>query len=608
MSVRRWLVLAGLAAGGAAVARKRAAGDGVDKSKLAPTPSKMLPYVGALPEIRKDNALTFLRGYQEIGDVVRYPVGLFDIYCLAHPDDVQQVLQADHKNWIHPPFLNRKLGEIVGHGLTTIEGEQWRKIRRLSQQAFHRQVLQDYVDLFTDTTAEMLGTWERLVRSGEYVDMRLELVNITLNNLARALFGADWSAHVHEMEPAVTIANLHADRRLLTAIDLPLWMPFPKYREFLQARDKINEIIYGTIRERRAAPDSAEATDLTSLLIRAVDEETGEKMTDEEVRDQVMTFMMAGHETVSAGMSWVWYLLSVNPQATERVIEEIDSVLGDRAPGVEDLPKLTFIQQVIDETLRLYPPLFVQPRTPAGGPRVPRLHDPCQGQPVRRAVPVRHAPPPRLLGQPGGLRPRPLHAREDQGAPPLRLLPVRRRPAQVHRRPVRPRADEDHGRDDPAALPARPRPGLPGAAAAGDLAAAAPRPAHERAGARAGEGSGMKTQLTLGKLWGATWPLILLALCRQRPDRRHRAAVGERAARRVGVAGLPDAAAGLDLPRAGQRLRLLHVLPQAERRVAAAVHRHRLGDHRGVHRAGDPGLHRRRRPRRPRRARSPCCW
>ncbi len=381
MSLMRWLVLGGVAAGGVAVARKRAAGDGVDKSQLAPTPAKMLPYVGALPEIRKDNALTFLRGYQEIGDVVRYPVGLFDIYCLAHPDDVQQVLQADHKNWIHPPFLNRKLGEIVGHGLTTIEGEQWRKIRRLSQQAFHRQVLQDYVDLFTDTTAEMLGTWERLVKSGEYVDMRLELVNITLNNLARALFGADWSAHVHEMEPAVTIANMHADRRLLTAIDLPLWMPFPKYREFLKAREKINEIIYGTIRERRAAPDSAEASDLTSLLIRAVDEETGEKMTDEEVRDQVMTFMMAGHETVSAGMSWVWYLLSVNPQATERIVEEIDTVLGDRTPGVDDLPKLTFIQQVIDETLRLYPPLFVQPRTPLEDRQFRGYTIPAKGSP-----------------------------------------------------------------------------------------------------------------------------------------------------------------------------------------------------------------------------------
>lgn len=361
----KWLA-GGAAAGGLVLAARKAMGstNGQEHGPLAPTPPGV-PFIGNLPELRKDNALTFLRGYAAIGDVVRYPIGPFDIYCLAHPDDVQHILQANHKNYVHPPFLNRKLGEIVGNGLTTIEGDEWRAMRRLSQQAFHRQVVSDYVALFTETTAAMLDTWEPKARSGEYVDVRREMVHISLNNLARALFGADWSEQVAVMEPAVTIANQHADRRLLTAIDLPLWMPFPAYRRFLRARDSVDRIIYQLIGERRAA--SEHGTDLTSLLVQARDEETGATMSDVQARDQIMTFLMAGHETVSAGMSWVWYLLSINPECAARVVAEVDEVLGDRAPTVDDIPKLQYVSQVIAESMRLYPPLFVLPRTPLEG-------------------------------------------------------------------------------------------------------------------------------------------------------------------------------------------------------------------------------------------------
>jgi cytochrome P450 len=237
----KWLA-GGALAGGLVLAARRARADPGDQQKgpLAPSPPGV-PLIGNLPEIRRDNALTFLRGYEAMGDVVRYPIGPFDIYCLAHPDDVQHILQANHKNYQHPPFLNRKLGEIVGDGLTTIEGEQWRTMRRLSQQAFHRQVVSDYVKLFTETTAEMLDTWGPKLRSGEYVDMRKEMVHISLNNLARALFGADWSEQVAVMEPAVTIANHHADRRLLTAVDLPP-KGFAEHHAYLKIRDRAKHL------------------------------------------------------------------------------------------------------------------------------------------------------------------------------------------------------------------------------------------------------------------------------------------------------------------------------------------------------------------------------
>jgi cytochrome P450 len=359
--------LATSAAGGAAVVaarRRNATAADAQKGPLAPAPPGV-PFFGSLPKIRKDNAQTFLEGWRAYGDVVRYPVGLFDIYCVAHPDDVKHILQSNHQNYKHPEFLNRKLREIVGDGLVTTEGDYWRSQRRLCQPAFHRQRIASYCTLMTDTTSEMLDTWKPFVDSGEPIDMRSEMMHISLSILAKALFGADWTQELKVMEPVVTVANEHADRRLLTAVDMPLWMPFPKYRQFLKARETFDEIVYGLIRERRA--DGEDHGDLTSMLLSAKDEETGETMSDTQVRDELMTFLMAGHETVSAGLAWVWYLLSKNPECWDRVVEEVTTVLDGRVPTIDDLPNLKYVSMVIDETMRLYPPLFVLPRTPIEG-------------------------------------------------------------------------------------------------------------------------------------------------------------------------------------------------------------------------------------------------
>ncbi|CAN5388285.1 hypothetical protein BH23ACT7_BH23ACT7_26100 [soil metagenome] len=357
---RRRVIAAGAAGGAAFVAARRRRPDATAGRRIAPGPRGHF-LVGSLPEIRKDNAQTFLDGWREYGDIVRYP-GAFDIYCIAHPDHVKHILQDNHRNYKHPPFLNRKLREIVGDGLVTTEGDYWRSQRRLTQPAFHRQRIATYGTLMTDETALMLDGWREPAERGETVDMRVQMMHISLTILAKALFGADWSEQLAVMEPAVTVANTHADRRLLSLVDLPLSLPLPAFRRFNEAKRTFDAIVYGLIAERRRSGE--DTGDLTSMLLAARDEETGAGMTDTQVRDELMTFLMAGHETVSAGLSWVWYLLSKNPDAWERVCAEVDEVLDGRVPTVDDLPQLRYVRMVVDETLRLYPPLFVIPRTP----------------------------------------------------------------------------------------------------------------------------------------------------------------------------------------------------------------------------------------------------
>lgn len=344
----------------------------VISTRTAPGPKGHF-IVGTLPELRKDNAQMFLDGFRQYGDVVRYP-GAFDIYCIAHPDHVRYILQENHRNYKHPPFLNKKLREIVGDGLVTTEGDYWRQQRRLAQPAFHRQRIAGYATMMTETTQTMLDTWDRFAQSGKPVDMRSEMMHISLSILAKAIFGADWSKEIAVMEPAVTIANEHADSRLLAFIDLPLSVPLPRFRRFKKTMATFDDIVYRLITERRRTNE--DTGDLTSMLIQARDEETGEGMTDRQIRDELMTFLMAGHETVSAGLAWVWYLLSTHPNIARKVRAEVDTVLGDRVPTVEDIPNLKWVSMVIDETMRLYPPLFVIPRTPIvddeiGGYRIP---------------------------------------------------------------------------------------------------------------------------------------------------------------------------------------------------------------------------------------------
>jgi cytochrome P450 len=266
-----------------------------------------------------------------------------------------------------------KLKGVVGEGLVANEGDVWLRSRRLAQPAFHRQRIASFATLMTDTAAEMLEKWQGHAERGTAVDIKSEMMHVSLAVLAKALFKADWGKYAAVVEPAVGIALAHTNRRLTSPVD-PQRFPVRSTREFNKAMSELDAIVYKLIADRRASKE--DRGDLVTMLIQAKDPETGATYDDKQIRDEVTGFLIAGHETVSAGLTWTWYLLAQNPESWRRVRAEVESVLGDRTPVLEDVPKLEYTTMVLQEAMRLYPPIFVlmrcnQEEDEVGGYRIP---------------------------------------------------------------------------------------------------------------------------------------------------------------------------------------------------------------------------------------------
>ncbi|CAN5629057.1 hypothetical protein BH23ACT7_BH23ACT7_15390 [soil metagenome] len=346
---------------------------------LAPGPPGH-PILGNARGFQRDLIQTLLDGWREYGDVVRFRgVGpLFPVYLLANPDHVKHVLQDNHRNYPKTPFVNDKWRMVVGEGLICSGGDFWRRQRRLAQPAFHRHLVAGFATLMTDTTAALLDRWQHHADAGEAVDVAEEMTHHALSILAQALFSADWTREAAVMGPAVEVAIGHAYHQMEAFVTLPEGIPTPANRRFARARGALDEIVYRLIAERHRAAARGEPAprDLLGMLMAARDEDTAERMSDEQVRNEVMTFMFGGHETVASGLAWTLYLLSKHPEVRARLEDEVLQVLQGRTPTVDDLPALGYTTMVVEESLRLRPPVWLISRTPVaddevGGYRIP---------------------------------------------------------------------------------------------------------------------------------------------------------------------------------------------------------------------------------------------
>jgi cytochrome P450 len=313
------------------------------------------PVLGSIREIQRDNIQAFVDAWREYGDIVHFR-GPLTINLLVHPDYVQRVLRDNYANYPRPTFVADKLKSIVGEGLVAAESDRWAHARRNSQPAFHPDLITQSAQIFTESTAEMLEGWQTLAERGAAFDVKSEMMHLTLTNLGKALFKANWGEQVGKVEPIVALALAHTHKRLTSPID-PQRFPLRSTRAFNAGLASLDEIIFGAINERRR--DTNGGSDLISILLQVEDPETGQRLTDAQVRDEVIGFFIAGHETVSSALSWTWYLLSQNPSSWRRMREEVDEVLGGRTPTAEDVPKLEYTTRVLLESMRLFPPIFV---------------------------------------------------------------------------------------------------------------------------------------------------------------------------------------------------------------------------------------------------------
>jgi len=286
-------------------------------------------------------------------------------YFFEHPDDVESVLVTRHRSFTKG-LGTRANPELFGNGLLTSEGEFWLRQRRLSQPAFHRTRIAAYADIMAREADRMLGTW----RDGQQLDIHREMMQTTLAIATRTLFGVDLGTKM----PIVAEAM---DAFIRQNAGLSVWrlffkLPTPRRMRFLRGVRELDEIVYAIIRERRSG---GMGEDLLSDFLRAQDED-GSSMTDKQLRDEVMTMLLAGHETTALALSWAWFLLATHLDEQAKLYEELDRVLGGRLPSALDVPQLAFTNRIVRETLRLYPPAWVMSRRAAedveiGGYTVP---------------------------------------------------------------------------------------------------------------------------------------------------------------------------------------------------------------------------------------------
>lgn len=312
-----------------------------------------LPLVG--------DALAFMRGplrYTEalhrLGDFVHVRLAGLDVFQCTDPELVEQVLVTAARSFGRDPFL-LSLRELLGQGLLTSEGDFWLRQRRLSQPAFHRDRIQVYGRMMAERARHFADT----LPVGEELDVHARSMELTLDIVARALFAADVSAHIPTVTAAMEVITERYASKLLMALPRLMRLPFwPWSRRFAEQVRALDGVLYALIEQRRTSTGD----DLLGLLLSARDED-GSRMSDDQVRDEVVTLFLAGHETTALALTFSLLLLARHPEAEAALVAELRGVLGDRPPEPEDLPRLRFTEAVVLESLRLYPPAWSMGRS-----------------------------------------------------------------------------------------------------------------------------------------------------------------------------------------------------------------------------------------------------
>jgi cytochrome P450 len=307
---------------------------------------------GNLKEFGRDQLGTMTRWAHDYGDVVSARFGTKSIVFANHPDLVEEVLVNQNRKFIKHYRL-RQTERTLGRGLLTSEGDFWRGQRKLAQPAFHRERITAYARFMVDYTERMLETWA----DGQVRDVQDDMMRLTLEIVAKTLFDAEIGGATAAASAAMETLMRCFIARTGSLMAPPHWVPTPLNLRVERAIRQLERILVAIIADRRRSGE--DRGDLLSMLLHAQDEDSGRRMTDQQLRDEVMTLFMAGHETTANTLAWTWFLLSEHPDAAAKLHAELDSVLGGRPPAVADLPRLKYTESVVNETLRVYPTVWV---------------------------------------------------------------------------------------------------------------------------------------------------------------------------------------------------------------------------------------------------------
>jgi cytochrome P450 len=330
--------------------------------------------LGDLPRLRAEVLAIFTESARE-NAVTPLRIGPKRGFLIGDPALVRHVLVENQANYDKRTPAFRSVSVALGNGLLTSNGVFWRRQRRIAQPAFHADKLERLAPIFSRLATECGNRWERAASEGKPVDACAEMMRTTLEGVAECLFGADLSdkaAEIYRLFP--NILNELA-RRVTSGIALPLWIPTQGNRRLRAALREFQGIVHGMIerkraRIRQAGAEGDSSPDLLSVLMSSKDEETGESMSDRQLRDEVMTMLIAGHETTANALSWIWYLLDLHPEEQEMLREEVVRELGGETPTFANIHRLKRLRMVFMEALRLYPPVWMIDRRALGPDRL----------------------------------------------------------------------------------------------------------------------------------------------------------------------------------------------------------------------------------------------
>ena len=321
--------------------------------RVAPGPRGRL-FSGSIPEMRAGAPQFFLDLVKSYGSVVSFKLGPNNCILVTTPEAARHVLMDNAKNYSKGTRGFKKLQIVMGQGLVTSDGEFWKRQRRMIQPAFHRKQIAKFSVMMHQATEALFEELEEVADQNIAIDVSDLMMRVTMRIVSETLFGEGVEEDVETVGEAVSAVQEEVNRRILSLVDFPLWVPTPANRRLNNAKRALNQVVNRFIEARRREPGD----DLLSSLLAMVDDETRDPMLDQQLRDEVMTLYLAGHETTSHALTWTFFLLSRYPGVDEVLGDEARAFFGRGAFSFERLGELRKTEAILRESMRIFPPVW----------------------------------------------------------------------------------------------------------------------------------------------------------------------------------------------------------------------------------------------------------
>jgi len=317
---------------------------------------KRITIFGGASDLRKNPLKYIIELDKTYQGIVHLKFLRRDIVLLNDPVLVRDVLQTNQKHYVKN-LMYDKLKLLLGEGLLTSEGQLWKRQRKMIQPSFHKQHINNLFDEMLSCTNEMINEWKVEVEDGGKIDFALEMMKITLQIIAKTMLSADFKTEAQSVGVSLTYILKALEKRVLRGVNFPMWLPTADNTEFKNKLKVLDALIYKLISDRRQT--GHQKGDLLDMLMESRYEDNGEAMPDNLLRDELMTIFLAGHETTATGLTWTFYLLDKHPEVYQKLKNEIKEVVGDGELTFQHLHQLKYTKACINESMRLYPPVWV---------------------------------------------------------------------------------------------------------------------------------------------------------------------------------------------------------------------------------------------------------